>query len=157
MDQNCRLGISLQPKKYHQLPPFFNLTPFFFSVLAVWPTRNLVIAWTASKYKFISTMINIQDAQQSVMVRFSFMAGFTWCTTAPQVNPPIHFSITWSAHNLLIAAPVSQQREFYFCSYRPLHFCHFAHVWVLLCLDMFHSQYSIHLLSFHSSMLLQTQ
>ena len=155
MDQNCRLGISLHAKKVPSTSTLFQFNSILFQCLSCLACAQF--AWTASKYKFISTMSSIQDAQQSVTVRFSFMACFTWCTTAPKVDPPIHFLIIRSAHNLLIAAPASQHREFYFGSYRPLHFCHFSHAWVLLCLDMFHSQCPIHLLSFHSSMLLQAQ
>ena len=130
MDQNCRLGISLHAKKVPSTSTLFQFNSILFQCLSCLVCAQF--AWTASKYKFISTMSSIQDAQQSVTVRFSFLACFTWCTTAPKVDPPIHFLIIWSAHNLLIAAPASQHREFYFGSYRPLHFCHFAHAWVLL-------------------------
>ena len=102
MDQNRHLGIS-------QLP-FFSFIPFYFSVLATWLAHNLFIGWPALKYKFISMMNSIWGAQHSIMVCFSFTAGFTWCTTASQVDSSALFLVAWLAHNLLIASPASQHR-----------------------------------------------
>ena len=48
--------------------------------------HNPLIALPASKYKHIAMVDSIYDAQQSIMVRFSFMAGFTWCTTVSLVR-----------------------------------------------------------------------
>ena len=74
-------------KKYHQLLYFFRFISVYFSVLATWLAHNLFIGWPTSIYRFIDMVDNIRCyAQNGVTVCFSFMAGFTWCTTASQLR-----------------------------------------------------------------------
>ena len=145
-------------KEYHQPLYFFRFISVCFSVLATWAANNLFIGWSASIYRSIDMVDSIRCyAQNSVTVRFSFMAGFTWRTTAFQLRyTNIFFSrLTGKKFSDCISCLTTERILFQF--EQTIAFSSFH-----TCLSFIMSEYisflcSIYLQSFHLSVLPQAR
>ena len=139
-------------KKYLKPPRLFSFIPFYFSVLAAWSAHNSLAWWIAykvlSKIRFLFTTVFfcfVFFMQSSITSRstntfFSHLAGaqFADCITC--------LTTLLLGRKILFWFP----QTIPFVPFRT----YLTFTWVT-CLNMFHSQCSIYLLSFHPFVLPQ--